>query len=1076
MTIMSYIDKILKNRGIEICPIPLWKLKFTDEEYEELRDLLQKQTWLEGRMPFHDVPRECTLFFAEYWRREYTEGSHSKEMVFSALKGARRVFRGHIDLCDKFYETAKRGAKMLHIEIYENYRHWALESMLYQGGLPMNLVVTPFEGFNTWDSFTTGLVFRNIDFDNLNLGIVASNSSSLRTYCAQLCNAVDSKQYKLLPFYCKDELNPWYQYLLNKFKTVRKHHRESHPFSLDWEFNVDSIDNSIVIQYILTGLQRIPKVFLEDHNLEEHAFFTATVRRNDNTVDSYDFFNGFSRYEVRSKHLYHNGDEITLLIQDEDVPHISVSLDLSTPHLLYRNSAGLYKLGNQLGKEKSLLIVPDGWKISDEESCAVVDYTWEDNKLKCIEIPEDFNGEIVTESSDGKLAFNSNAKLFWTEISSQPRQDLSNVIEATYNADEMNFTLAWDDMEGQRRNLRPNVEFRSKRSTQWENRPSYGEIYARIKDVDNNFVTPTKFINVGKDLKIFVVAADKEVCRIKVEWPYGKVFAAEGSKKIDGVWEFKKEECADKRRIAFDFTTTDDYNNSFVLHVKAPFKDFSIIDVDGKELEDGSWVPYDDIDKYIYHLAGMNIKQFSFGKQYRKLQWIDDKLYLFNGRDKAVIPYEGSLIKLLGGHESLRFMLEQTSKNMIGANITVEFILDEGKKLSFEIKDSPYRIWQDEDKITVTGKGKKPIPYTHALKLIKLDEPELEPITINGNENCEFIIPENAKSWERAIAIGRSRGRICPGLIDMRQNLSSEERFVNREKSIQSILAEINNSRMGDSTWQRIIGWFSRVQSDSIPASSLLDLYCVAMSGDDLIKLAFQLYCQSDDRDTLFEQLKSLSNDLAFQWFWLLPDTKGGMMQKLENFIGGDSDSLRNPVLQNLYITWAYNQQDRMKYILALSNDEYFDYVIPLLFTTVAEFIEWMKSLCKSSMYDEYVKKSHLIYDSTIENIMNDNGFSEMEIKSTSYVEVHQENLSEATVKFFKRYARNGLSTNEQWMSERVDAVFEHLKGNIDIFSPTGDFNDEEIRRSIIFCYKSTLEQFLKTLNNRLVHYRYEIR
>ena len=41
---MSYFDNILYNRGYEKCPLPLWKLKITDEEFKELQEILEKRT------------------------------------------------------------------------------------------------------------------------------------------------------------------------------------------------------------------------------------------------------------------------------------------------------------------------------------------------------------------------------------------------------------------------------------------------------------------------------------------------------------------------------------------------------------------------------------------------------------------------------------------------------------------------------------------------------------------------------------------------------------------------------------------------------------------------------------------------------------------------------------------------------------------------------------------------------------------------------------------------------------------------------------------------------------------------
>lgn len=87
---MRFIKELLDKRGLDNVPLPLWKLKLTEEEYHALRDLLKHSSQMVNeQLPFGDLQEECTLFFAEFWRREYRNGAHSIAMVlcFALLQG-----------------------------------------------------------------------------------------------------------------------------------------------------------------------------------------------------------------------------------------------------------------------------------------------------------------------------------------------------------------------------------------------------------------------------------------------------------------------------------------------------------------------------------------------------------------------------------------------------------------------------------------------------------------------------------------------------------------------------------------------------------------------------------------------------------------------------------------------------------------------------------------------------------------------------------------------------------------------------------------------------------------------------
>ena len=273
-----------------------------------------------------------------------------------------------------------------------------------------------------------------------------------------------------------------------------------------------------------------------------------------------------------------------------------------------------------------------------ETDILILDYLWGTTKLQVLQIPAEFTDNIVLAGEDGCITFGMNAPLSWTEMQTHPLY-VPDVIESVYDASKCMFTLCYDTEDGTE-SKRRNVQYRNKWQTEWTDTPSFGEIFARAIDNNGNYVTPMRFINIGAGLVISLQKADKDSCQIRVAWSHGHVSTTEGEKKVGDVWEIKKENCHDPRKIRFTFTPDGNSKNQFDLSIKAPFKDFSIKNIYGDDIENDCWIPYSDIDKYQYHLVGQDIKEYTYGNVRRELRWKGEKLYIIeNGRALKTIPY-----------------------------------------------------------------------------------------------------------------------------------------------------------------------------------------------------------------------------------------------------------------------------------------------------------------------------------------------------------------------------------------------------------------------------------------------------
>lgn len=1075
---MNYFESLLEKRGYQECPLPLWKLKITDEEFEELRTILEKRTHIINvDNPFLTMCRESALFFAEYWRRMYVDGGHRIGEVYEALESTRKS----VNLTNEFYEAAKIGATKLGIERYDGGRADNLNDMLYQGGLPMRLV-TQDNTNSVWDRFTRGLVNRRINFEELNLGIVAAQSNSMREYCDQLIEGLEEGRYDKMPFYCADENNSWYLYLKDLARQERTRLSQLRPFSLDWIFEVNHNEKTVRTFYTVKGPRKLPAEFLETHGLANTSFFSAQVRKDGSAVKTFDYRNNFSSYEVTHKKEYLEGETISLYLHNQQNPHLADSLDMSVPHLLFRNEADVYELGNRIGRKESLLLFSKEWETSEECPLDVQEYIWGDTTLCGIRIPYDFTDSIVLRSQDGDMTFSSNTSFYWTEIASSPLFHPS-VVESIYDASRCVYKLGVDSAEESVASRK--VQYKSKRQTEWTNTPSFGEIFVRAIEPNGNFVTPIRLINIGTGLDIHVVSANSRCCKLKVCWPHGRVSTNEGTliNRETHVWEINRENCQ-AHKIHFTFTPEQDRNNHFTLSIKAPFKDFSITTRKEEAVRNNSLIPYTDIEDYNYHIVGQDCS-YTYGNINRRLRWRDNQLQIVNTDNREIlksIPYEGSLITLFESRELLRSMLEKTSMDITKASIPVTFTLGDGSRLEFCIKEFPFTVEQDEIHANqiIIKEHETPINYTGTLKLHQLSSPENQMEVKYNEESRGHILPEEIRAWGKTILTGKVSGRIRPTLVDLTENMDQVARREFRKKSIAEIRQELNVSTIDSDVWRRILSWFNQCQKSGIPATSILELACVAEDHKTLLCFAFLLYikCENSEEELLKEKLKIFSNQVGFQWYWLNPYLPNILML-LNKFIQNEQSS----IVQEMQDKWLLNL-DIEERIQILREGGHFQFrcyqELERLFKT------WLEDLCISSLLDSY---NSMPLDATnATNIIKETTLPQrVTVDQEGYIEENQEALPDDVKKFFNAVppARGNFAPNELWLLKRVQLVVEQFtnqcvnreltEGLQQKFKEIADLDEyslfalpEEIRRSIIYCAKSSNAHFINHLYDEL--------
>lgn len=1066
-------DGILAVRGYSLdnFPLPLWKLKLAEDEYQEIKDTLRNRTVGKpaGYSPFLGYSREVALYISEYWRREYSGGAHSWREVYESLG----IPDNAPDFIANFREIACKGAEKLGLEIYGGE---VLDSMLYQGGLPINRVVS--EGFGGgWERVVRKLVTNNLDFSDVSdmLGVIAQNLKGLREFCRQLRDAVNLQRYDLMPFDCAGPDDLWYKLLANRFEEERKRIREVKPFSVDWTFDVDSIGKIIKCRYNVSGPQTLNSNFYSQNHVSQDSL-GVTIKCNSDTIGVFNYVDNFCRYSIDLNGTYRNDDCISVFLGGREEPILSSTLDLSVPHLLSLRDDGKYGISRKAGPTGAYVLLPQGWSISDGEH-AVEKYTFNGAEISVATIGYGA-GPIEVESDTEQMVFNSDTPLYKTILSGSGASAGLPTLERLHRISaNTRVRLCEDDDDF---GVLAAAEYRSKWSHEWSANAPMGEIYVRAVCGRRQLVESVKLINVGPSFSIdygnVADGEENEVCKIMFCWPEGSIVPLEKDCVYEnGAWVVRRSACENPSYARFRLTPRDNPANAFEISVIARYKFFGIYGPSGKEVPDGSCIALADVAAYSFRNYGylMDVMYSLNGTTQftRKFKFLGT----WGFRDEyGDIEHQGSILQLLlNGEKTIRVALDHSGNDFLKACFPLSLRAYHGDyhggcfDKRFVIKEFPYRMKQISERNICVYDGADRADFREKLKLTSLEHPEKSSEYISYDENVDaYVLPDSVKDWGDIIVSGYSKGRVRPMLAKYgmeHSEASPEERVKKREDALERLKQSFAVAKMGDELWKRSICWFERINKDQDPTSSILELVAISQNYELLIQFLFQLYVQKDankiDDVCLREYLRKFSTDLDIQWHWLIPYIE----YTLPTVYRFSSDVFLNET----YVLWAITQPNVMDLIASIEAQK-----VDHIMTLVDKFKEWLLfDLCQPSLVDSY---------NDVPRTSKMGLWSEFEAKrknprlvithqqlDTMFVDFNQElNLKPETLRFFEDHLLpmdGNEPQNEKWLRSRVNVVVKGLKEECDLFGLSG-----EIRRSIIFCHKSFMEKFVCLLTERM--------
>lgn len=245
--VSALLNEILKSRNINhIEPnYPLWKLRLSAKEYQDLKDLLGNHRYYLSAYGF-----EAALCYAEWWHRDFAGGVPSKEMVASGIGLAPQF-------AEALFRSAKEALQKLNYTfIRPNQNTQYFRTLLNQGGLPLWCIK---ESHNNFTYFLKRLVDElsvvQCDWDHWGSSIVTD--LGLQIYLPQTCRndniydvalliarAIIEGDNTLLPYDESDQSLRELTNALRKEYDILRNNSRPRSLLLDWQLELYAEERS----------------------------------------------------------------------------------------------------------------------------------------------------------------------------------------------------------------------------------------------------------------------------------------------------------------------------------------------------------------------------------------------------------------------------------------------------------------------------------------------------------------------------------------------------------------------------------------------------------------------------------------------------------------------------------------------------------------------------------------------------------------------------------------------------------------------------------------------------------------
>ena len=379
---MTYIDELISKRNI-VNAVPFWKLQVTSEEQqgliEYIREQLNKYDFsnmgkAKRKEAYCSFDRELCLMYALWWNRCYGGGRDKWGKALDEFN----IDQCYKDLIKDAIIIELRENKRLNIPLYHSTNDRLIDSVLAQGGLPMQLMKRE-EVSSAYEYYLSRLIsyyedLSQCDWRNINIAQDLAESC-LTNETLRKSEAVLDFSMEIVKAYKDDNDSYFDNYeeiksIIKKIKEGRGQKPKIESFKALWAFNIEG--ESLKLSYTIESPNQIPvlnnKADIISYYLEGRLVGLYQRRG--------DIFNRMPGYSIRGCISWNSQNGSLILQRKSNNSFTNVELInseppfIEEPMILCESSYGLEpKSQRRLSGAPLSCLFPVNWECEELREC-----------------------------------------------------------------------------------------------------------------------------------------------------------------------------------------------------------------------------------------------------------------------------------------------------------------------------------------------------------------------------------------------------------------------------------------------------------------------------------------------------------------------------------------------------------------------------------------------------------------------------------------------------------------------------------------------------------------------------------